>query len=167
MPKVWFAHGVAHYKARHGGQAQRYRQPTLEAEATEKEFKAISGNCCRSGDTSQLKVAEELASLLTSSFPLAFCSLQDCLLATLDISVLPRSPETQAFWPTAKNGRKSNWWEFVLGNVQHPILCAGKLLKKRWSICAGSADVNLRHERNISVPTQRNILDHLLKASTS
>lgn len=27
---------------RHGGQAQRYRQPTLEAEATEEELKAIS-----------------------------------------------------------------------------------------------------------------------------
>ena len=46
--------------------------------------------------------------------------------------------------------------DFVLGNVQHPILCTGKLLKKGWSICGGSGNVNLRHEkRDISVPIHR------------
>ena len=46
--------------------------------------------------------------------------------------------------------------DFVLGNVQHPILCAGELLKKGWSICGGSGNVNLRHEkRDISAPIHR------------
>ena len=46
--------------------------------------------------------------------------------------------------------------EVELVNVQHPILCAGKLLKKGWSICGGSGNVNLRHEkRDISVPIHR------------
>ena len=36
--------------------------------------------------------------------------------------------------------------EFVLGNVQRPILCAGKLLRKGWSINSAGDSLDLRHE---------------------
>ena len=52
--------------------------------------------------------------------------------------------------------------EFVLGNVQHPILCAGRLLRKGWSISGGSdGKMFLFHEeRNLKIPinTERNSL---------
>ena len=42
--------------------------------------------------------------------------------------------------------------EFVLGNVQRPILCTGKLLRKGWSICPTSDGLSLmRGEKNVSV----------------
>ena len=47
--------------------------------------------------------------------------------------------------------------EFVLGHVQHQVLCAGKLLRKGWSI----SSLNLRHEeKQVSVPinSERNSL---------
>ena len=51
--------------------------------------------------------------------------------------------------------------EFVLGNVQHPILCAGKLLRKGWSITSAGDSLSLQHEeRQVSVPicNERNSL---------
>ena len=43
--------------------------------------------------------------------------------------------------------------EFILGNVQHPILCAGKLLRKGWSICNTHHGLSLRNEeKDVSVP---------------
>ena len=70
---------------------------------------------------------------------------------------------------TDRNGKEIELVEdFVLGNVQHPILCAGKLLKKGWSICGGSGNVDLRHERrDISVPIhkERNSLQFTARIS--
>ena len=51
--------------------------------------------------------------------------------------------------------------EFVLGNVQHPILCAGKLLKRGWSLSSVDGSLRLRHEtREVDIPlnTSRNSL---------
>ena len=51
--------------------------------------------------------------------------------------------------------------EFVLGSVQNPILCAGKLLRKGWSISSTGDGLNLRHEeKQVSVPinNERNSL---------
>ena len=51
--------------------------------------------------------------------------------------------------------------EFVLGNVQHPILCAGKLLRRGWSLQRSDDGLELRHdEKGIEVPvnTERNSL---------
>ena len=43
--------------------------------------------------------------------------------------------------------------EFILGNVQRPILCAGKLLRKGWSICNTQHGLGLRNEeKDVSVP---------------
>ena len=50
--------------------------------------------------------------------------------------------------------------EFVLGNVHHPILCAGRLLKRGWSLGGVEGQLHLKHdERRIEVPlnTQRGI----------
>ena len=51
--------------------------------------------------------------------------------------------------------------EFILGNVQHPILCAGRLLKRGW--CLGGMDgvLSLKHEeKSVDIPlnTDRNSL---------
>ena len=51
--------------------------------------------------------------------------------------------------------------EFILGNVQRPILCAGKLLKKGRSICNTQYGLSLRNEeKDVSVPirNERNSL---------
>ena len=51
--------------------------------------------------------------------------------------------------------------EFVLGNVQHPSLCAGKLLKRGWSLSSVDGSLHLRHEtREVDIPlnTSRNSL---------
>ena len=51
--------------------------------------------------------------------------------------------------------------DFVLGNVQHPILCAGKLLKRGWSLGEVDGSLRLRHEgRSVDIPlnTERNSL---------
>ena len=51
--------------------------------------------------------------------------------------------------------------EFVLGNVHHPILCAGRLLKRGWSLGGVEGQLHLKHdERRIEVPlnTERNSL---------
>ena len=43
--------------------------------------------------------------------------------------------------------------EFVLGNAQRPILCAGKLLRKGWSISSAEDGLNLKHEeKQVPVP---------------
>ena len=36
--------------------------------------------------------------------------------------------------------------DFALGSVQHPILCAGKLLKRGWSLGEVQGSLHLRHE---------------------
>ena len=51
--------------------------------------------------------------------------------------------------------------EFILGNVQHPILCAGRLLRRGW--CLGGTDgvLCLKHEeKSVDIPlnTERNSL---------
>ena len=50
--------------------------------------------------------------------------------------------------------------EFVSGNVQHPILCAGRVLRRGWSISGGNdGKMFLCHEeRNLKIPinTERN-----------
>ena len=44
--------------------------------------------------------------------------------------------------------------EFVLGNVKHPILCAGRLLRKGWCIeSEGGSLAPRRKERSIAVFT--------------
>ena len=51
--------------------------------------------------------------------------------------------------------------DFVLGSVQHPILCAGKLLKRGWSLGGVQGALHLRHEgRSVDIPlnTERNSL---------
>ena len=51
--------------------------------------------------------------------------------------------------------------DFVLGSVQHPILCAGKLLKRGWSLGEVQGELHLRHEgRSVDIPlnTERNSL---------
>ena len=51
--------------------------------------------------------------------------------------------------------------DFVLGSVQHPILCAGKLLKRGWSLGEVQGALHLRHEaRSVDIPlnTERNSL---------
>ena len=51
--------------------------------------------------------------------------------------------------------------DFALGSVQHPILCAGKLLKRGWSLGEVEGSLHLRHEgRSVDVPlnTERNSL---------
>ena len=62
-----------------------------------------------------------------------------------------------------KNGKIFELLEdFVLGNVQHPMLCAGKLLRRGWSLQkADGGPLELRHEeKGIEVPvnTERNSL---------
>ena len=62
-----------------------------------------------------------------------------------------------------KNGKIFELLEdFVLGNVQHPILCAGKLLRRGWSLQkTDGGPLELRHEeKGIEVPvnTERNSL---------
>ena len=43
--------------------------------------------------------------------------------------------------------------EFVLGNVQHPILCAGRLLRRGWTIGGDNGQLALQHkEMDIKVP---------------
>ena len=43
--------------------------------------------------------------------------------------------------------------EFVLGNVQHPIICAGRLLRRGWSIQSKEDSLQLCHtERDIIIP---------------
>ena len=43
--------------------------------------------------------------------------------------------------------------EFVLGNVKHPILCAGRLLRKGWCIENEGGSLTLQHkERSVVVP---------------
>ena len=43
--------------------------------------------------------------------------------------------------------------EFVLGNVQHPILCAGRLLRRGWTIGGDNGQLALQHKgRDIKVP---------------
>ena len=43
--------------------------------------------------------------------------------------------------------------EFVLGNVQHPILCAGKLLRRGWSLGNVDGSLHLKHEgRAVNIP---------------
>ena len=51
--------------------------------------------------------------------------------------------------------------DFLLGSVQHPILCAGKLLKRGWSLGEVEGSLHLRHEgRSVDIPlnTERNSL---------
>ena len=51
--------------------------------------------------------------------------------------------------------------DFALGSVQHPILCAGKLLKRGWSPGQVEGSLHLRHEgRSVGIPlnTERNSL---------
>ena len=51
--------------------------------------------------------------------------------------------------------------DFVLGNVQHPILCAGKLLKRGWSLGEVDGILHLRHKarsHDIPLNTERNSL---------
>ena len=46
---------------------------------------------------------------------------------------------------TGKGGRQVELVEeFVLGNVQHPILCAGKLLRRGWSLGNVDGSLHLR-----------------------
>ena len=63
---------------------------------------------------------------------------------------------------TASQGKTIEMVEdFILGNVQHPILCAGKLLRKGWSICNTQHGLSLRNEeKDVSVPirNERNSL---------
>ena len=43
--------------------------------------------------------------------------------------------------------------DFALGSVQHPILCAGKLLKRGWSLGEVEGSLHLRHEgRSVDIP---------------
>ena len=58
--------------------------------------------------------------------------------------------------------------EFVLGNVQHPILCAGRLLRRGWSIEAEDGQLELQHKgRGIHVPIngERNSLQFSARIS--
>ena len=51
--------------------------------------------------------------------------------------------------------------DFALGSVQHPILCAGKLLKRGWSLGEVQGSLHLKHEgRAVNIPlnTERNSL---------
>ena len=51
--------------------------------------------------------------------------------------------------------------DFVLGNVQRPILCAGKLLRRGWSLGKVDGSLHVRHEgRSVDIPlnTERNSL---------
>ena len=61
-----------------------------------------------------------------------------------------------------RNGKVVEIYEdFALGSVQHPILCAGKLLKRGWSLGEVEGSLHLRHEgRSVDIPlnTERNSL---------
>ena len=60
-----------------------------------------------------------------------------------DISVLPKD--------YAGVGERQE--DFALGSVQHPILCAGKLLKSGWSLGEVEGGLRLRHEgRSVDIP---------------
>ena len=70
---------------------------------------------------------------------------------------------------TDANGKKIEMVEeFVLGNVQHPILCAGRLLRRGWSIEGENGQLGLQHkERGIHVPIsgERNSLQFSARIS--
>ena len=74
---------------------------------------------------------------------------------------IPHSGMTRAkVRMTDRTGKVVEIYEdFALGSVQHPILRAGKLLKRGWSLGEVQGSLHLRHEgRSVNIPlnTERN-----------
>ena len=123
------------------------------------------------------------------------CSLLISYLSGADISVLPKSYGNVGQWAPGTeslkmvdahkkqiahdgvtrarlrtrdaNGKNVEMVEeFVLGNVKHPILCAGRLLRKGWCIENEGGSLTLQHEeRSVVVPIsdERNSLQFAAK----